>query len=1634
MGKVRRIQKDVIGQPSLLTPTQQQIVDSRANPLNLNQTNLGIDAQDYSRTNLDLVISGGERALQEGRALDQGWLELVGKGVGNVFGTLAFETLKMPGYLAGLDNTYLDSIKWLQDQTQGQIFEVFTPPSVQEGDLLTQLKNPYFWASEGANGVGFMLSFLLPGQLIKAAGLGTASAKALTRLGKLQDTVVDGSRVISGEGNTFGRLLMKSAGRTGRALDFGGLARNLDSGAAVLTNAYFEASAEGAEIYDQMIAQGRSKEEAARAAADVFGKNLPLLLLSNTLVEKYILGGFGRALKPSKGLDRITPGVIRGTEEVAKVSGVRNLPMALAGGVAQEGLLEEGLQTSISQTEGRSFAEAFTKYMQNFEQMWTGKDQDATDFGKAVVLGGILGGGMSSVGGFAEARRDNEFLFGTASRTPTRIERFFGKQDRKETPGAIAVLRNAHNAVKQDSSAIFQKDEAGDIIGLKSDAKELLKDAVGMQVLSNYYQDLLVKNDGNVQLTDKEFQQNLAQVAGKKGALDLNKLVKGPQGISNEEALQLMQHRNDMEYFGNFLSFEGGKQLLDAHIDESIESIKERYEQNTGVKMTEEQASKLRSDMKTRAKQAAEVFDTVEKDHSQNRLLVNYLKNIPAEEHEQATAAYQEFFARAKAARLESLADLKHVESRLEEELEDKDKSSLTTAKEMLTKTYEELSSTSGLTRLWEDFWNGTKEEQTTAEPTQPLTPAQQDRRKAFWDAVKQAGYNVTEDEEGNNFLNDDLMIRHRNKNYELGSTGDELVAVSDDTEVRAKGLNDLARKLPNYKIVPKEEAERIRAEREANKTGDDTKDDGDAPSDNLNFASAFEERALPVELLGTTGQQILYDRDMNDVLTTTDGMVHPTPHPSPYQRAFAKWIDGVEKINFKVRLQVAHYDSRDGDMEIHFPEYNTSNRVAGEDVYAIVVDKNDNPILFEGLPLIAGVYKTDTKFPLNKPSRMAPYAMFNEFFTANGLPTITKQAFSDKSSGYVNHLSKSARATLSQLLGKPNIAGMATSALLEELKPTVKQWVRQAYDDQLKAVRNAGRVITTAYGITNGHMITFKTEDGGTWEFSPIDALDLEFDDKGKPSNFRIAKANKFGFLKVTDTKEVGGYKAGILYVQLPTGQVVPTHVKTLQKEQIDVIIYILAQLHSKSGLAITTSNRDTKNTLRTKWGAGSLRIAGKDYNNNLPVFPGKHGRVSLMTMLLNWGKTGHADYDIWVSNGVLHYGQNTMSLEALQNAYNNPAASGELELLRTWLSTKMHHVHYAMLEGNLPALDIRIEEGQVVIDTLPNESYVQQVLKRSYTYSPSKSRLNQMGLTRYASRNLQLTPVKTPKSQKAPVVKPQTEPSATTAKKSGYSQADTTKLLAAKPELKQKAGAVKTAIAMGDPHKPLFDELKKFSGFTDAQIKDAAKQLEEMGFNTHKGMGKGAQDFLDTEAIRALAAGVFDTAQPVVEPKSEPQPQPTAKTEPTTPAFDPNIILQTAEFNKAFKAGQEVSPELKKIAARAVEKIKDNILGGKPSDMRLSATDYVTLRSTPEEFSQLETMFAAMTRLRADMPNRDKLIKADVVRYLVARAGVTPVRTDRFSKLAGDKKDFKKKADMRMSDKVEYFVQRGILRKKCD
>lgn len=266
-----------------------------------------------------------------------------------------------------------------------------------------------FWATEGADGVGFMAAMFAPGAVLKAIG-GANKLKGI--IGGLEK----------------GREFMSRAANVGLKMDEIGITMaNTIAEAGAESGSQMEAMNENKSAYikgyleqnKNMSIQDAEKmfnEQKARIGRDAFVLNMGLLSGTN-FVNTKMLGLAGEsAVKKAAGIElRDSAGkLIEKVADRTLMDRIKAIPGKAGSMFLNEGFIEEGTQSTIENglknraSKGELSDSAFkdihtTPFANEYMDMLA-----STDGQKAILLGGILGYGSVAVGSAKGLIRGNK--------------------------------------------------------------------------------------------------------------------------------------------------------------------------------------------------------------------------------------------------------------------------------------------------------------------------------------------------------------------------------------------------------------------------------------------------------------------------------------------------------------------------------------------------------------------------------------------------------------------------------------------------------------------------------------------------------------------------------------------------------------------------------------------------------------------------------------------------------------------------------------------------------------------------------------------------------------------------------------------------------------------------------------------------------------------------------------------------------------------------------------------------------------------------------------------------------------------------------------------------------------------------
>ena len=545
----------------------------------------------------DAVYFRTPEQIQSEQEFYQNNWEKAGAGVLRTVNKFASEILKMPGYIGGLtqaavtdatlgeslDNWWVNGIQDWENYANEELLKVYVPDSVRYGSLWDNLSSASFYATEGADGVGFLTAMLVPGNALKLLKLGQRGVNLYN---------AGNAFLRSSRGMAKGLTKTQSLRYAAQADKLGmRAARNFDDFTAATVNATLEASAEAKESFENTLNTVISnymesnrledpsqidnntmmslREQAGEVAASVFKFNMAILMVPNLMDQKALFGAFGSR---KSGLGKLfnEQGVLQ--DFSAKTLKQKSLGYlgALGKGVLKEGFFEEGMQFTGAEYFKDQAAlpedEQDKTYYQNLGGLVDSyvKNLGSTDMQKAIALGGILGGGMSVIGQVKDDKYQTKY-------------------------GSLLHAQLKNNLIDRMKGVadVFEKDDTGKI-----------KFEQGKPVINQEkFKDLLAQPENKIMLN------KLADIAALSG---------------DKEDYNLIQSILDYNYFQPF--FEQGQegiQILKNHITGELsksESEKQDVEELLGLTGSKDATERM-SSLLQRVDDYYQLYDSVNNRH-----------------------------------------------------------------------------------------------------------------------------------------------------------------------------------------------------------------------------------------------------------------------------------------------------------------------------------------------------------------------------------------------------------------------------------------------------------------------------------------------------------------------------------------------------------------------------------------------------------------------------------------------------------------------------------------------------------------------------------------------------------------------------------------------------------------------------------------------------------------------------------------------------------------------------------------------------------------------------------------------------------------------------------------------------------
>lgn len=360
------------------------------------------------------------------------------------------------GYDTAFNNFWIKGLDDINEKINTELLPVYTKKAVAEGNLWENITSTSFWATEGADGLGFMLGMMAPGAILNKIGIGAkllsgaknvsemigiankteAAVSALKAMGLTSksitigvgagaNTILESGAEAASSGNDF-ELKKPEYEATNLPKILAKLDPNNSIPKTIMVPGEVYTSPDGLQHgtmpkeipnpeYEALVVKAKEqvdldfKNQKALLMRDVFKFNLGVLLIPNLLMSKALYG------KSAAKIERTVEKT--GLKALAERSG--KVVDRWGKAFVSEGLIEEANQSSgqamfsqkamnneLSRGDDGFIKEALFGGLNDFNVNEATKAYVDTVLSvegqKAVLLGAVLGGGMMSYSGRKE--------------------------------------------------------------------------------------------------------------------------------------------------------------------------------------------------------------------------------------------------------------------------------------------------------------------------------------------------------------------------------------------------------------------------------------------------------------------------------------------------------------------------------------------------------------------------------------------------------------------------------------------------------------------------------------------------------------------------------------------------------------------------------------------------------------------------------------------------------------------------------------------------------------------------------------------------------------------------------------------------------------------------------------------------------------------------------------------------------------------------------------------------------------------------------------------------------------------------------------------------------------------------------
>jgi len=577
--------------------------------------------------------------IQDKMSSRQSWGHKAGAGVGRVGTKVLAEIAKMPGVIGGIakgtagqigdlisgqdrtdfmqeafNNPWIQAVTDAEEHIKEDFLPVHVKRAVTDGNLWDNITAIDFWATEGADGLGYIISMLAPGAAINKLGIGTKLMKSsgLTNMGAKSEKAAT--------------VLNK----------YGITAKNIDLHTGTVANTLFEAGAEakGAmDSYEQSLQRRRllhpenadyisdEKFEELMAkqssvGAKVFTANAGILIGPNAIMSKMIWGN-----RLNKGKLAFKDGAFERLKKLTTKQGLIKAGNRFALGTAREGFFEEGMQSTAETYFTENPDAGGSEFIGDLADAYL-NTVTSTEGQKAIFLGAIFGGTMQAVfEGKGENKRikHQNKLIDRANEMLEQFDSFFSTDNELDENGnaiwADDVLKKRARAIEKKAGAIDQLEVMSMLYdeAVENGEESLVKDIREMMT-TQLIKPFILNDELGIDALEQHLQASSALVAQ-------SKKEKFDKDIYIKEILEKAKYLKDAHStFSNFHDI-----MIDLKNKKATDSMKLEFINSLGSKYVGN-----KSHERYYSKQLEEVTASMEEELKQYNSSVKDIESNPA--------------------------------------------------------------------------------------------------------------------------------------------------------------------------------------------------------------------------------------------------------------------------------------------------------------------------------------------------------------------------------------------------------------------------------------------------------------------------------------------------------------------------------------------------------------------------------------------------------------------------------------------------------------------------------------------------------------------------------------------------------------------------------------------------------------------------------------------------------------------------------------------------------------------------------------------------------------------------------------------------------------------------------------------